>query len=470
MIQSFTDFYQINSDEFSRLGVFDPILGYDTNLFIDPNLLKTSTCIELKNSFDDLKNYFSDVLLALQSSDYEGDIFWKKADRLLMFPELNELSIGYSKSDSGSGMGPEIRRDLLDTAGKIIKKGVSNPRIFELIGLFQEGVGPDRISDMTATIIVSRLIEFTQRICHTFNVPLEAKFKNKLGNLDPSLPKNPFSGRGIILIPKDILRDLPIALDRSDIGLIASQNQDLRDQINEVIGTSWKNLGNKNEKAKFRDHLLRDPKMLEEILDGYAEKSSKPYDFEDDPLGEVVWHEVSRNYAKSHPLQLFLSKNPTPGDIFELVKKICHHFKNLIENNGLNTLLYDDGMQPKYESASQKLFFGIASSYCIANNLDLSPESNAGRGPVDFKVSLGLKKVLVEVKLTSNKNLTKGFKKQLPTYQKAENAGLGIYLVIENGGITKGRKDSFLREARKAKGNPHLIWVDGKIYPSASKL
>ncbi|MBV5349814.1 hypothetical protein JZU71_01240, partial [bacterium] len=67
--------------------------------------------------------------------------------------------------------------------------------------------------------------------------------------------------------------------------------------------------------------------------------------------------------------------------------------------------------------------FGIASSYCIANDLDISPESDAGRGPVDFKFSNGSKgKVLVEIKLTSNNQLQHGFESQLPIYMKAEGA------------------------------------------------
>lgn len=65
--------------------------------------------------------------------------------------------------------------------------------------------------------------------------------------------------------------------------------------------------------------------------------------------------------------------------------------------------MYDSTGKSKHESAAQLLFYGVADSYCAANNIDLSPESNAGRGPVDFKLSRGsTDKVIVEVKLTSN--------------------------------------------------------------------
>ncbi|MEZ6192419.1 MAG: hypothetical protein R3C45_14180 [Phycisphaerales bacterium] len=67
-----------------------------------------------------------------------------------------------------------------------------------------------------------------------------------------------------------------------------------------------------------------------------------------------------------------------------VVFKVIDHFKQLVENNGLNEVIY-----PCKEKASQLLFFAIADAYCRANNLDLSPEVDSGRGPVDFKVSSG---------------------------------------------------------------------------------
>jgi hypothetical protein len=39
------------------------------------------------------------------------------------------------------------------------------------------------------------------------------------------------------------------------------------------------------------------------------------------------------------------------------------------------------------DRAAQLVFYGIADAYCSANNLDLSAEPNAGRGPVDFRLA-----------------------------------------------------------------------------------
>ena len=211
--------------------------------------------------------------------------------------------------------------------------------------------------------------------------------------------------------------------------------------------------------------------MLSEIIRAYREEQPTQYDFENDPAGEVVWYRASKRLPVAAPLALELPALPTLDDVEMVVVKICDHFKRLIEDNQLGQLLYDGQGKPKHESAAQLLFFGVASAYCEANGLDLSPESDAGRGPVDFKVSSGFAgKVLVEVKLTSNKQLQHGFIAQLPIYQRAEGAQRGIYLVIDNGGATEGRLNSFRDLVKNASADaPRVVWVDSTRLASASK-
>ena len=54
--QYFSDHFNIDKDKLKELGVFDPILNFDTKLFIDPLLLKKSSNETIRNSaktFDD---------------------------------------------------------------------------------------------------------------------------------------------------------------------------------------------------------------------------------------------------------------------------------------------------------------------------------------------------------------------------------------------------------------------------------
>jgi hypothetical protein len=131
--------------------------------------------------------------------------------------------------------------------------------------------------------------------------------------------------------------------------------------------------------------------------------------------------------------------------------------------------------KPKREEAAQKLFFGVADAYCQSNNLDLSPEVNAGRGQVDFKISRGYNsRVLVETKLTSNSRLQHGYETQLTEYQKAEKTHHAIFLVIDVGGYSKTRYKTFLRAVEASQQSdqrvPDVIIVDAVRKPSASKM
>ena len=106
--------------------------------------------------------------------------------------------------------------------------------IFELVGLFEEDIGADRVSDMTARVIRNHLYDFTERVCRECGIPGETQEEGR------TLPKNPFNSKGVILIPQEILRPLPIAHDWSDIDIVSAANQALRRRVNKIIGESWK--------------------------------------------------------------------------------------------------------------------------------------------------------------------------------------------------------------------------------------
>jgi hypothetical protein len=189
-------------------------------------------------------------------------------------------------------------------------------------------------------------------------------------------------------------------------------------------------------------------------------------------LGEYSWQRLAKEYTEQNPLQLEQVSNDEKR-VADVVTKIVKQYQNLIENNGLWYNLYDDNKNVMHESHSQKLFFGIADSYCEANNLDISPETNSGRGPIDFKFSSGRKaKVLVEIKLTKNPKLDHGLTIQLKEYEKAEKPYKSFLIVIS---VTdqfnyQEKLNKSIVEKDKAKVPlPEIIYVNGNIKKSASK-
>ncbi|HEX8283257.1 MAG TPA: hypothetical protein VF588_07870 [Pyrinomonadaceae bacterium] len=466
---SISEHVGIVPEVFAQTGAFDAILDIDSKLFIDPHLLQATTTPELANSYQKITKRFEEILHILTTSKQENDVFWREAVRRFDFPELRGLCIGYSsKSTLGSGMGEGLRTNILRTAKQIVDAGIQDPVIFELIGLFEENIGPDRISDMVGRIIVDDLRAYTQRIFSELKVET-----TPIKNSPYESVINPFSRYPLILLPQDVLRDLPIAESWSEIDIVCAHNRELRQKLNELIGDTWKK-ATKVKKSILRTVLIREPEVLHDLIESYRNKPADKYDFESDPAGQVIWLAASRKYVKEFPLSITLPDSPSPEDLLQIVLTICDKFKDLVENNGLYSLLYDSSGKHKKEEAAQKVFYGIADSYCSANNLDLSREANAGRGPVDFKISKGYKgRVVVEAKLTTNPQLLHGFEVQIEEYKKAEKTRFSVYLVID---VAEGRATQVKALKKriadsKAAGLrvPEVVFVDAKPKKSASK-
>lgn len=462
MPKSVTQFLKLGKRAFARTGAFDAILDVDTRLFIDPLLLRDTSIPELQGSARRVEHRFASILRLLRHSQAQHDVWERHAERMMLFPEVKGICIGYSaKGTSGSGMGHSLRRRLLADAKEIIRVGVVEPDIFDLAGLFEEDIGPDRISDMVAEIIKVDLVAYTKRVLSELGAIKEGQ----------SIPINPYNNHPIILVPRDVLRDLPLALDWDDLALVASHNAALREEVNELIGSTWRKAANDASKHDVRTVILKYPEILSDLIEQYRNKARLRYDFDEDRAGQVVWHEAASGAAAEHPLQLTLPARPTIEDMSAVVTAICNRFRELIENHGLWKLLYDNGGKPKHEEAAQLLFFGIAHAYCEANNMAISPESDGGRGPVDFKFATGYElSVVVEVKLSRNKALKSGYTKQLPTYALAEKAKRGVYLIVDNGVAAKTLKSFRGLVAASQRSHLSVFYVDGIPKVSASKL
>lgn len=472
MVYKYSDLFRVSHQDLVKEGAFDAFLDIDSRLYVDPHLLVDVETPELVNSYNTFTSHFTDVMSLIRLSDSNNNALYRQAIKKLTFSELPNVSLGYSKSSSyGNGIGPKIAAQLALTASQIIHAGIVDPTIFELVGLIEQNVGADRISDMTISIILPDLLLFSQRVVKNLQIQsLEYKHEN----VNYKLPCNPSSDQPIILIPQTILRDLPVAYDWSDIDIVCSHNVTLRRSVNNTIGNTWKSATSRRiKKSELRNILLQNPDIFQDLITQYKGKCGTPYDYKTDPSSLFKWENIARDYSSLYPLSLELRANASSDDVMQLVLLICNHFKRLIENNGLNALLYDENRKLRPEKFAQLLFFGIADSYCTANNLDLSREPNAGRGPLDFKMSRGaLAKVSVEVKYSTNSHLGLGFDSQLLIYNRAEQSQHSVYLIIQTfwnhrniDEIIKNR----LTRLQNGEKVPEIIVIDGQFHPSASR-
>ncbi len=276
----------------------------------------------------------------------------------------------------------------------------------------------------------------------------------------------------IILLPYDILRDLPIAKDWEGVQRAAQENESLRKRVNKQIGGIW-GKSSRDAKSKLKKEALSNKQNFLTLIETFQNMEKEPYDAISDPKGEVTWTKyLDQDQLTEYPLVLNLSPSPTIDEVFQVVKKIVEQFTLLIENKGLWKELWVNG-KPRLEKAAQRLFFAVADSYCKANNIDITPEADSGSGPVDFKFSTSYQnRLLVEIKLSTNSKLITGYETQLEAYKLAEGSMRAIYLVIDVGKMG-GKADMLLKKKneRIKKGFPvsDIVFIDGTKKLSASK-
>jgi len=459
----------VSSAQLWKYGVFDSYIGIDSLLHVDPARLRATRIPELKGSYKFLHRHFEELLDLIEAA-HSGDALERQAIQKIIAPEIKEAALGYAKSsNSGHGVTKLIAKKLYETAKVIINAGIKNPAIFEMAVLFEDGFGADLISDMTVFILLPQLSAFNKRVAEKLGLKTTDKYIfGKTGTFVYSTSQE----KNVLLIPHSLLADLPLARDWSEIDLVTEYNNKLRARINKEVQKIWGSRVKNPSKFQIKRVLIEHPNLLRDLLIAYSKANAESYDFKNDPRGVIIWHQASREFTAKNPLALIQPK--TINDVYSIVSIISDRFKHLIEQKGLADLLFDDRDKPKPESATQLLFFGIADSYCSANNLDLSREPQTGRGPADFKISRGHnERVIVELKLSSNSAYLDGLTAQLPAYQYAEEVKHAIFILIKVG--EHNRKLKRLREVhsrllKEGKSVPDLIIIDAIKKLSASRL
>lgn len=431
----FTAATGVNEKQFAKAGLFDPVLTADTPLFIDPMLLASSTVPEMVDAEKTYKKFFGDLLKLLIASKKEDDVAWKAAKKMLSFHEVSGTCLGYGAgSIRGSGWAEKLTNQLLLTAKEIVSMGITDPDLFMMLGLFEEGIGPDRISDMVTNVIRFDLIRLNERIAKEFGLATE---RFELNGIAGALVRNPrqYKSTPVVLVAKDVLRALPIALDYDDVIENAQRNAALRDRLNKEIGDVWKAAHSAEEKHNLRTKLLASKDAIAAWLEAIKISVPEPYDLETDTDGLVRWAHVAATVATEYPKVIALATKKDLPSMRRIVDDIIEQYRFLNEDRDLWKEMWL-GKRPRSEKTAQRLFFAVAHSYCTANKLDITPEAETGNGPVDFKFSTSNEaRILVEIKLSKG-NVVHGYEVQLPTYMAAEKAD-GAFVVLDVGSLGK---------------------------------
>ncbi len=461
----FSKHFGVHERELEKAGIIDPFLNVDTQLFIDPVLLSKSGNPEISDAaYHGFREHFSNYVRLLAISEAEGDAAWKAARRLLDLREPPQTGLGYGGSSrSGSSRPNQVRDAIMRTSKEIVVLGSKDPEMISLMGFFEENVGPDTISDFTTRVINDSLGSITETFCLQHHIPVHEV--NEIS--DVSLPT--YNGTSILLVPRDIVRDLPIANDWSDIQAAALQNQEIRERVNSFLGRIAGPTVS-DRKAALRYAALGSPEDFEHFLHSVKENAAY-YDPNQDALG----YYKLRDLLRSDLAQFRQNDKPDitkgPDHLRELVIETIDHFKHHVEHGNLWEELWVEG-KPKKERAAQLIYFAIADCFCVANDVDVSPEANMGGGPVDFKFSRGYRaRVLVEIKRSTG-TVVHGYEKQLEIYKDAARTNFGIFVIMDYGGLgNKLRRIQSIRRRRLEDGKQasDIIVIDASTKASASK-
>lgn len=450
--------------QLDKYGVFDPDLQEDSHFFINLQRLKQTTIPEFCRSYEKIHDHFRKIikLLVFAEKKDKADAFYKRAIELFDFSEVNGICLGYAKGVSGAGFGRKLREDVISTAFDIVKSGIRDPEFFELLPLFQENVGADRLSDMIATLILDDIRGYTRRINQTLHIDRK-KYPDR--SFHNGFLVNPYKNDDLLLVPMDILHLLPVAESWEDIDNVVSLNESVRAEMNDEIANEWKEHTAAEQKKYIKERIFQNPEVFNRIINSYnLEKLEK---FTLNMNADYYIKKIIPDTVKFYSDHLQLTDN---NDSLSVTKSIFELFKSWVEfHRGWEVI--QEFKSGNREKMVQTMIQLAADAYNKDHKWDISREPDAGRGPVDFKISRGNDKTVIEVKLSSSSQYIHGYTIQIEEYAKAEQTENKVYVLIDLGHPGKVKK---LREIHDKKYNdgenpPDLVIIDARKRISASK-
>ena len=471
----FSDVFEVDKKILEEEGFVDISLLCDLPLFIDPFLIFGSE----KNEYKELNNEINKYLLFVKDKAIQNQLSEGLLKSWFTFSEVNNNWLGYCKfGNKGSGLGPKFAKSLyMNLNSKLNNFGNSSILAVEHIEklcLIDDKIGSDNISDFVMNIIKHYFLEKTEQFalkylnkkyCGKFNVD-KAYFDYKLERWMPKTYYLPsYNNEYIILMPIDILTKDTSWLNTKDMvdrfSLIVDKipNEQLKFEINNYLDSLYKKNMTQDE---IRRNKLNTIKEFPDIIDYYILDREKTVDeamsksiekslYVEDTITKIA-EKISEKLLNTE----FYNCNESS---YEEALKRVQYLKHCIEDNDVYKLFFDDDGNVIRKEEDLQLMFRLV---CFGTISDVNREVNNGRGPVDYKYSIGnMDKSLIEFKLAGNSKLKNNLKNQVEIYEQANETKKSIKVIIYFSDAEKEKVEKILNDL-KLNNKENIILIDAR--------
>ena len=442
--------------ELEKTGVFNAYRHTDNPYFIHPNLLYYNKISEFQGSFDKITQQIVSVFDTMISVDLNTAV------QKFKYPEPPYTYIGHGEESgrsTGKGLVGSKARKCLEHFNNLIQKNTTiklRGDIFQLIPLFQKGIGCDLISDLMFWILREEFFKYTARVCKELNIQNTKSNKDTYGQ-DVFF----FENQPLVFYPFSILTKIN---DKNYVDNQITINEEVRSGFNDFMGKEKATIGDIKE---FANSNIKTDTVIFQILDELKKQTNIVQDIRSsvEEMKKELAKELGRSYDNYNP----------DIPLKEQFLKACGKFQHKIEYEGLAKWLYDnDNDKIKHENYIRDLFY-LSLSWWNPTNIQIVKEQETGRGSTDLYIisTTGSKETIVyELKLSSNQQTIHGYEYQLPQYMFSTKCDQGVFMLVQVNTSATCQYDKFknkLNDKNFVNPNIECIFIDGRLKTSASK-
>jgi len=477
----FSDAFGLDKKVVDDFGAFDVSIINDLPLFIDPFLLFHSEKPEYQALHESIIQYL--VFLRDRASDSHV------SDGMLRnwycFPEVKQNWFGFSMvGNGGSGLGMDFARGLHANLNVIFsnfgEESITDSSHLEKVCLVSSGVGRDNISDFVTNLIQNYFCSYTENFAKKHLKPEQTKtvwidravFNFKTQSWQRKSYDLPwFEEDFIILTPKDMLTRDDTWINSSDLIARFSDipraipDGNLRAAVSNYFERELKSRKQRNQRPTNKENgeaAAATIRQFPELIDYYIKlKEENGDDATDLSAEKVLETELFFSQRLRQILQPLLVETDyylvNPGTYEEAHIRLAY-LKHVVEDMGGWRIFYNDAGKPVEREKDIQILYRLV---WFGTPSDAGTEANDGRGPVDFKISRGRDKTLVEMKLAKNTKLEMNLKKQTDIYQASSDAQRAIKAIVYFTYSQLTRVQRILKRLG-LEGNKDIVLIDAR--------